>query len=138
MIEKLLLKKLWGEVPSVLVDDVQVKQVFFNILKNAIQAIEKDGIIKIKTSVSERFITILIKDNGIGIDPEKLGLIYEPFHTTKEQGTGLGMMIVQRIMRDHGGEIAINSELKKGTSISLRFPRENAGPTMIDAAKRGA
>ena len=56
---------------------------------------------------------MLIKDNGIGIDPEKLGLIYEPFHTTKEQGTGLGMMIVQRIMRDHGGEIAINSELKK-------------------------
>ena len=129
-------KNYGGEVPSVLVDDVQVKQVFFNILKNAIQAIEKDGIIKIKTSVSERFITILIKDNGIGIDPEKLGLIYEPFHTTKEQGTGLGMMIVQRIMRDHGGEIAINSELKKGTSISLRFPRENAGPTMIDAPQK--
>ena len=63
-------------------------------------------------------------------------MIYEPFHTTKEQGTGLGMMIVQRIMRDHGGEIAINSELKKGTSISLRFPRENAGPTMIDAPQK--
>ena len=129
-------KNYGGEVPAVLVDDVQVKQVFFNIVKNAIQAIEDNGIIKIKTSVSKRFITMLIKDNGIGIDPEKLGLIYEPFHTTKEQGTGLGMMIVQRIMRDHGGEIAINSELKKGTSISLRFPRENVGLTMIDAPQK--
>ena len=129
-------KNYGGEVPAVLVDDVQVKQVFFNIVKNAIQAIEDNGIIKIKTSVSKRYITMLIKDNGIGIDPEKLGLIYEPFHTTKEQGTGLGMMIVQRIMRDHGGEIAINSELRKGTSISLRFPRENVGVTMIDAPQK--
>ena len=129
-------KNYGGEVPAVLVDDVQVKQVFFNIVKNAIQAIEDNGIIKIKTSVSKRYITMLIKDNGIGIDPEKLGLIYEPFHTTKEKGTGLGMMIVQRIMRDHGGEIAINSELRKGTSISLRFPRENVGLTMIDAPQK--
>ena len=54
--------------------------------------------------------SIEIEDNGSGMDSDALGAIYEPFHTTKQEGSGLGMMIVQRIMRDHGGEIAINSE----------------------------
>ena len=126
-----------GETPPVLVDDVQVKQVFFNIVKNAMQAMDDEGILKIDTGVSERFVLISIEDNGSGIDPEKLGAIYEPFHTTKKEGTGLGMMIVQRIMRDHGGEISINSEPEKGTKITLRFPREDARLTQLGAPAKG-
>ncbi len=120
-------------IPAVAVDETQVKQVLFNVLKNALQAMEDGGILKIETQQSDRFVSVLVEDNGPGIDPEKLGAIYEPYHTTKAEGTGLGMMIVQRIMRDHGGEIEINSEPGRGTRLTLRFPREDARMNLLEA-----
>ena len=120
-------------IPAVAVDDTQVKQVFFNVIKNALQAMEDGGILKVETQRSDRFVSVIIEDNGPGIDPEKLGAIYEPYHTTKTEGTGLGMMIVQRIMRDHGGEIEINSEQGRGTRLILRFPREDARMNLLEA-----
>jgi PAS domain S-box-containing protein len=124
------------DIPAVAVDDTQVKQVFFNVIKNALQAMEDGGILKIGTQQSDRFVSVIIEDNGPGIDPEKLGAIYEPYHTTKTEGTGLGMMIVQRIMRDHGGEIEINSEQGRGTRLILRFPREDARMNLLEAPRR--
>jgi PAS domain S-box-containing protein len=126
-----------GEVPAVLVDEVQVKQVFFNVVKNALQAMDDGGILELESGVSDRFAWMAIEDNGCGMDSEKLSAIYEPYHTTKSEGTGLGMMIVQRIMRDHGGEISINSEPGKGTRFILRFPREDARLTQLDAPQAG-
>ena len=126
-----------GEVPAVHVDEVQVKQVFFNVVKNALQAMQAGGILKVKTRAEERFVSIEIEDNGSGMDSDALGAIYEPFHTTKQEGSGLGMMIVQRIMRDHGGEIAINSEPGRGTRLTLRFPREDARLIRLDAPLKG-
>ena len=126
-----------GEVPLVLVDEVQVKQVFFNVLKNALQAMDDGGILELESGVSDRFAWMAIEDNGCGMDSAKLSAIYEPYHTTKSEGTGLGMMIVQRIMRDHGGEISINSEPGKGTRFILRFPREDARLTQLDAPQGG-
>jgi two-component system, sporulation sensor kinase E len=123
-------------IPAVAVDDTQVKQVFFNVIKNALQAMEDGGILKVGTQRSDRFVSVIIEDNGPGIDPEKLGAIYEPYHTTKPEGTGLGMMIVQRIMRDHGGEIEINSEQGRGTRLILRFPREDARLNLLEAPLR--
>lgn len=120
-------------IPAVAVDDTQVKQVFFNVIKNALQAMEDGGILKVETQRSDRFVSVIIEDNGPGIAPEKLGAIYEPYHTTKTEGTGLGMMIVQRIMRDHGGEIEINSEQGRGTRLILRFPREDARMNLLVA-----
>jgi PAS domain S-box-containing protein len=120
-------------IPTVAVDDAQVKQVFFNVVKNALQAMEDGGILKVETQLSDRFVSVIVEDNGPGIDPEKLGAIYEPYHTTKTEGTGLGMMIVQRIMRDHGGEIEINSEPGRGTRLILRFPREDARINLLEA-----
>lgn len=123
-------------IPTVAVDDAQVKQVFFNVIKNALQAMEDGGILKVETQRSDRFVSVIIEDNGPGIDPEKLGAIYEPYHTTKTEGTGLGMMIVQRIMRDHGGEIEINSEQSRGTRLVLRFPREDARLNLLIAPEK--
>ena len=125
------------EVPLVLVDEVQVKQVFFNVLKNALQAMDDGGILELESGVSDRFAWMAIEDNGCGMDSGQLSSIYEPYHTTKSEGTGLGMMIVQRIMRDHGGEILINSEPGKGTRFILRFPREDARLTQLDAPQVG-
>jgi PAS domain S-box-containing protein len=124
------------DIPAVAVDETQVKQVFFNVIKNALQAMEDGGILKLETYLSDRFVSVVVEDNGAGIDPEKLGAIYEPYHTTKSEGTGLGMMIVQRIMRDHGGEIEINSEPGRGTRLTLRFPREDARLNLLVAPAR--
>ncbi len=121
------------DIPAVAVDETQVKQVFFNIVKNALQAMEDGGILRINMQPSDRFISAVFEDNGPGIDPGNLGAIYEPYHTTKTEGTGLGMMIVQRIMRDHGGEIEINSEPGRGTKLTLRFPREDARLNLLEA-----
>lgn len=120
-------------IPAVAVDDTQVKQVFFNVIKNALQAMQDGGILKVETQLSDRYVSVVVEDNGPGIDPSKLGAIYEPYHTTKSEGTGLGMMIVQRIMRDHGGEIEINSELGRGTRLTLRFPREDVRLNLLEA-----
>ena len=118
-------------IPAVAVDETQVKQVFFNVIKNALQAMENGGILKVGLLQADRFVCVAVEDNGPGIDPEKLGAIYEPYHTTKVDGTGLGMMIVQRIMRDHGGEIEINSEPGRGTRLVLRFPLEDARVNLL-------
>jgi two-component system, sporulation sensor kinase E len=124
------------DIPAVAVDETQVKQVFFNIVKNALQAMEDGGILRTSTFQSDRFISAVFEDNGPGIDPEKMGAIYEPYHTTKKEGTGLGMMIVQRIMRDHGGEIEINSEPGRGTRVTLRFPREDTRMNLLEAPEQ--
>jgi PAS domain S-box-containing protein len=123
-------------IPSVPADEVQVKQAFFNIIKNAIQAMEDGGILKIGIEVSSRFVSICFADNGPGITPENLGAIYEPYHTTKTTGSGLGLMIVQRILRDHGGEIEICSTPERGTAFTLHFPRDDVRMSLLDAPKK--
>ena len=119
-------------IPSVAADEVQVKQAFFNIIKNALQAMENGGILKIKICKKDRFVGVVFQDNGTGIDPAQLQALFEPFQTTKQEGSGLGMLIVQRIMRDHGGEIEINSEPGKGTRLTLLFPREDMRMNLLE------
>ncbi|MEI8205460.1 MAG: ATP-binding protein [Kiritimatiellales bacterium] len=123
-------------IPSVPADEVQVKQAFFNIIKNAIQAMEDGGILKIGIEVTSRFVSICFADNGPGITPENLGAIYEPYHTTKTTGSGLGLMIVQRILRDHGGEIEICSTPERGTAFTLHFPRDDVRMSLLEAPKK--
>jgi len=120
-------------VPNVLADATQVRQAFFNVVKNALQAMSDGGILKISVRPERRFVAVVFEDNGPGIDPDKLGAVCEPYHTTKPGGTGLGMMIVQRIVRDHGGELEIDSDPGRGTRVVLRFPREDAGTHLLEA-----
>ncbi|MBI9019944.1 MAG: PAS domain-containing protein [Verrucomicrobia bacterium] len=124
------------DLPTVPADETQVKQAFFNIIKNALQAMEDGGILKISTEVSPRFVSVCFADNGPGIAPENLGAIYEAYHTTKEEGSGLGLMIVQRILRDHGGEIEICSTPERGTAFTLHFPRNDVRMALLEAPKR--
>lgn len=123
-------------LPAIPADEVQVKQAFFNIIKNAIQAMADGGILKIGLEVSPRFVSVCFEDNGPGIDPEHLGAIYEPYHTTKSTGSGLGLMIVQRILRDHGGEIEICSTPDRGTAFTLHFPRDDVRMSLLEAPKK--
>ena len=124
-------------VPTVPADETQVKQAFFNLIKNALQAMECEGILKISVEVSSRFVSVCFEDNGPGISSEDLGAIYEPYRTTKEEGSGLGLMIVQRILRDHGGEIEISSTPDQGTAFTLHFPRDDVRMALLDAPEQG-
>lgn len=112
-------------VPTAMADSVQIKQVFYNIIRNAVQAMGEGGLLHITLTVIERFISIAFRDTGAGIEPEQLSQIFEPYHTTKVEGHGLGLMIVQRIMRDHGGQIEVESRPGEGTTFTLFFPRED-------------
>ena len=97
------------------------------------------GLLKISLGSSDRFVAISFKDTGAGIDPEDLGEIFEPYHTTKESGSGLGLMIVQRIVRDHGGEIAVDSVPDSGTTFTIYLPRDEQRIRLLSAPKgRGA
>lgn len=129
-------RKTAKHVPTVPADETQVKQAFFNIIKNALQAMESEGILKISTEVTSRFVSVSFEDNGPGISSENLGAIYEPYRTTKEEGSGLGLMIVQRILRDHGGEIEISSTPDHGTSFTLHFPRDDVRMALLEAPGR--
>lgn len=134
---RILVETDWPEQqPRVPADEVQVMQALFNVIKNALQAMSDGGILQLSVQVSDRFVSTSVEDNGAGISAEDMGSIYEPYHTTKNEGNGLGMMIVQRIMRDHGGEITINSEPGRGTRLTLRFPRDDARLSLLKAPER--
>lgn len=122
-------------LPPILADRNQIKQVLFNLLKNAMEALEPGGTIEIRTWSDDEFVTMQISDNGTGISQEVLPRIFQPYFTTKPEGHGLGMMIVQRIMRDHGGDIGIESQPGLGTRITLRFPRADRRVRMLEAAE---
>ncbi|MBJ7423438.1 MAG: PAS domain-containing protein [Akkermansiaceae bacterium] len=110
-------------MPSSLIDSVQFQQVFYNLIQNASQAISSNkGRIIIRTRVNDFEAVISIEDNGTGISPDHMGAIFEPYRTTKSSGSGLGLLIVRRIVREHGGEIAIESEENKGTRVVIHLP----------------
>ncbi|MCB1122115.1 MAG: PAS domain-containing protein, partial [Verrucomicrobiae bacterium] len=91
------------EMPIIAGDTNQMKQVFFNIIKNAREAMKDGGTLEIETRSDDDFFYVIIADTGEGIDKEDLASVFQPYYSTKESGTGLGLMIVNRILRDHGG-----------------------------------
>ena len=109
-------------------DPQRMRQVFWNLLINASQALTSGGEITIRASArrgsegATGWTEILLSDSGQGIAPEHIGKIFDPFFTTKAEGTGLGLAIVHRIIADHGGTIAVESEQEKGTRFKIRLP----------------
>lgn len=122
-------------LPEVLADPNQIKQVFFNIIRNALQAMPNGGLLKITLRETERHVAVSFRDSGPGIAPETITYIFEPFHSTKSEGTGLGLMIVQRIIRDHGGQIEIHSEPRKGTTFTIYLPRQEERVRLLKPAE---
>ncbi|MEZ5276056.1 MAG: ATP-binding protein [Opitutaceae bacterium] len=110
------------EPPVVSADANQIKQVFFNLIKNAMEAMQSGGVIRIRSWTDDDWVYFQVGDTGKGIAEEDLSQVFQPFHTTKSGGSGLGLMIVQRIMRDHGGQIGIESREGQGTLVTLQFP----------------
>ena len=128
---KAVVRKMYGEVPEIECSPSQINQVFLNILTNAAQAIDNTGEIVIETSLrDDEHVAIRVTDNGCGIPPEHLAKIRDPFFTTKPvgTGTGLGLSIVDEIIRSHGGELTVESEVGKGSTFTIVLPvRRPAG-----------
>jgi len=115
-------RELTRDLPQVLADGDQMKQVFFNIIRNSLQAMTKEGILHVRTELYEDRVLITMRDTGGGIPPETLQHIFEPYFTTKTEGSGLGLMIVQRVVREHGGMIEVSSEEGRGTTFRIFLP----------------
>ena len=115
--------ELAESVPRLELDADQLKQAFFNLLKNAYQALPAaGGTITLRTQVRNYEVMISVEDDGPGISAENMGTLFEPYRTTKAGGTGLGLLIVRRIVRAHGGEIEVDSREGEGTTVSLFLP----------------
>lgn len=110
-------------LPMISGDAAQLKQAFYNIIKNAIQAMPEGGALQIASEFDADYVTLEFADTGQGISAEHLARLFQPFHTTKQNGSGIGMMIIDRVMREHGAAISVQTREGKGTSIVLRFPR---------------
>lgn len=110
------------------VDVKQIKQVILNLIKNAMDAIDmkkesqSPGLIEISLKRSQRHVSIVISDNGAGMDQHTLSHLFNPFFTTKEGGTGLGLSVSYRIIKNHGGAIAVESEIGTGTEFMITLP----------------
>lgn len=123
---------LCSPMPVMDMDPVQIKQVFYNLVKNAYQAIPSGGgSILIKTECNAYEVRVTVSDTGSGISHEVMGSIYEPFLTTKSEGTGLGLLIVRRIVKDHGGNLTIASHAGEGTTITMFFPRTDSAARLL-------
>ncbi len=122
-----------GDLPVVMADRNQLKQVFFNLAKNALDAMEPGGRLKIRARADDDSVFLLFGDSGSGIKREDLVRVFQPYHTTKPGGHGLGLMIVQRILREHGGQVGIESKEGVGTVVTLQFPRKDRRVRMLGA-----
>ena len=114
---------LHQDLPLVEADRNQVKQVLVNFVKNAIEAMEGEGNITLATGVTEGQIWFSVQDTGKGIDPESLAKIFNPFFTTKDKGTGLGLAVINKIVIDHQGTIEVKSTLGEGSTFTVKLPK---------------
>ena len=112
----------WSDdLPMIQADPAQLKQAFYNIIRNAIQAMTNGGSLKIQCHDAEESIVMRISDTGSGISPENMTKLFQPYFSTKESGNGIGLMVVERVFREHGAKLSIESS-GNGTSFIIEFP----------------
>jgi signal transduction histidine kinase len=119
-------KELTRDLPYIWADEKQIQQVLFNIIINAIQSMQNGGTLYLQTEAvddgSQQRVRITITDTGAGIAEADLARIFIPFHTTKNQGTGLGLPISRQLLEQHGGSIAVQSRINEGTTFTIELP----------------
>lgn len=102
-------------------DKIKLEEVFLNLLRNAEEAVEKHGSIRLSAARKKDLLTIQVKDNGCGIPEENMDSIFEPFKTYKKEGTGLGLSLSKRIIEAHGGSISVISKKGQGTVFTIKL-----------------
>src|SRR5207249_4010972 len=128
-------QELRSDLPVLQVDRDQMKQAFYNVIKNSLEAMHRHGTLRIRTDMDDTHVIIRFVDTGGGMSAESLSRVFEPYFTTKPSGTGLGLLIVRRIVREHGGELSIESPQSKGLTITIRLPYIDKRVRMLEAGE---
>ncbi|MEP6809512.1 MAG: ATP-binding protein, partial [Chthoniobacterales bacterium] len=128
-------QELRSDLPLLELDRDQMKQVFYNVIKNSFEAMKRRGVLHIRTDLEASHVVISFTDTGGGMSAESLGRVFEPYYTTKTAGSGLGLLIVRRIVREHGGELALESDEGKGLTIAIRLPYLDRRVRMLEAGE---
>jgi signal transduction histidine kinase len=115
-------KNFQNHLPEIMADSAMLYQSFLNILINAMQSMPDGGRILVEISSNDHGVTVHFDDEGQGIPSENLDKIWDPFFTTKEQGTGLGLGIVKNIVESHGGSIQIVNRPVRGARVTVELP----------------
>jgi two-component system, sporulation sensor kinase E len=126
-------QELRSDLPLLELDRDQMKQAFYNIIKNSFEAMKRRGILRIRTDRDATHVLVSFTDTGGGMSAETLSRVFEPYFTTKQSGSGLGLLIVRRIVREHGGELAIESSEGKGLTLTIRLPHLDKRVRMLEA-----
>jgi len=129
---------LRSDMPAMPLDADQMKQAIYNLIRNASQAMPKGGTLTISGSYTDFEVRLSFEDTGKGISAEQMGKLFQPFSTTRPTGTGLGLLIVRRIIREHGGEIDIESRVGQGTRVSLWLPLVERKVRLLGEGEAGA
>ena len=124
--------KLARSLTATPIDATQMQQVLVNLIKNAAQAMTKGGMLTLQTGENADAVWVSVADTGGGIPQEQINRIFEPFYTTKKKGSGLGLMIVQRIVRAHNGKIELESHVGRGTTFRIWLPLHERKPRLLE------
>jgi signal transduction histidine kinase len=122
-------------LPRVWLDHDQMKQVFFNLIKNALEAMPAGGKLNVATESAGGHVVISVADTGAGIPPEQIGRIFDPYRSTKPDGSGLGLMVVRRIVQEHGGALDVDSAVGKGTVLRVRLPIREKRARVLESGR---
>jgi signal transduction histidine kinase len=124
--------KLARRLAAAPIDPMQLQQVLVNLIKNAMQAMTKGGALTLQTGENDDGVWVSVADTGGGIPQEQINRIFEPFYTTKKKGSGLGLMIVQRIVRAHNGRVELESHVGRGTTFRIWLPLHERKPRLLE------
>jgi signal transduction histidine kinase len=127
--------ELRSDLPLLELDRDQMKQAFYNVIKNSLEAMQCHGTLRIRTDADDTHVIVSFVDTGSGISAGNLSRVFEPYFTTKSSGTGLGLLIVRRIVREHGGELSIESNQGKGLMLTIRLPYIEKRIRMLEAGE---
>jgi len=128
-------ERLGPGVPSIPLDRDQIRQVIWNIVLNAVQAMPEGGKLGVASESENGYVKVRVRDSGVGIPKDDLDNIFQPFHSTKKGGTGLGLSIAHRIVEVHGGSIEVEAKVGKGTEVTITLPIK--GHTIQSPPTRG-
>src|SRR6266700_3011635 len=128
-------QELRSDLPLLQLDRDQMKQAFYNVIKNSLEAMQRHGTLRIGTDLDDTHVFVRFVDTGSGMSAANLSRVFEPYFKTKPAGTGLGLLIVRRIVREHGGELSIESSEGKGLTLTIRLPYVDKRIRMLEAGE---